>query len=690
MSCSASRPLSWFRHTSWFVVAMVLIVAQREARAQDDPPPGVDPTPPPAGSGAPTTRPPLVTPTPGTTAPPPANTTIPLPPPLPPPATPDKSSEKNSATKNGNNHGEVGAKPGDVYSEDWWSHTRPIFELHGYFRVRAELFQNFSLGRKDVAGSGELWPHPIGNSYVSTDGTQHLVNLCGQPNAPQNCENKTQAGANMRFRLNPELHISDNLRILSQIDLLDNLVLGSTPGGYYNDTGTSGARVRGAQNGYAPLDSFATTQDPPVAGQNSWDNSVAVKRVWGEYLTPAGLLRFGRMPNHWGLGILANAGDGYDSDWQSTADRIMFITGIKSLDLYFAGAWDFANEGTINSNNFQRQGQAYDAGQLDDVNQYVLVVVRRRNPDLVKSDLANGRLVVNGGLFAVYRDQLLSNDSTGTPGSDRTLGQNPDNARTGLVRRGGRVFIPDLWAQVLYKKFRFEVEAVTYQGSLENTEKTGGSSNYTNPNPELGSDGWKIRQYMIAAESEFKAVEDKLKVGFGFGWASGDADVQGLNPQSLQLQPQRTFDRTFSQGRFHPNYRIDLILWRNIMSRVQGAYYFRPSVQYDFIRNLNGQKIGGAAAIIWSRASEFAQTPGHKRDLGLELNATLYYQSKDGALNDDSTKKGGFFTMLQYGVLFPLGGLGYQEGEKTRAFGNNVTADTETAHIFRWYMGILF
>ena len=48
------------------------------------------------------------------------------------------------------------------------------------------------------------------------------------------CENNTQLGANMRFRLNPELHISDNLRVMSQIDMLDNLVLGSTPSGSSN------------------------------------------------------------------------------------------------------------------------------------------------------------------------------------------------------------------------------------------------------------------------------------------------------------------------------------------------------------------------------------------------------------------------------------------------------------------------
>ncbi len=108
---------------------------------------------------------------------------------------------------------------------------------------------------------------------------------------------------------------------------------------------------------------------------------------------------------------------------------------------------------------------------------------------------------------------------------------------------------------------------------------------------------------------------------------------------------------------FHPDYRVDLIFFRNILTRVEGAYYFRPSVDYDFLRHPNGQKFGGGAAIIWSRASEFVQAPGHKRDLGVELDLQLYYQAKDGSLNDDPTKLGGFYAMLQYGVFFPLGGL---------------------------------
>jgi hypothetical protein len=51
---------------------------------------------------------------------------------------------------------------------------------------------------------------------------------------------------------------------------------------------------------------------------------------------------------------------------------------------------------------------------------------------------------------------------------------------------------------------------------------------------------------------------------------------------------------------------------------------------------------------------------------------------------------GGFFTMLQYGLLFPMGGLGYPSDTATKiqqSFGNS---DLSTAQILRWYMGIFY
>ncbi|WP_437806828.1 TIGR04551 family protein [Sorangium sp. So ce1078] len=631
---------------------------------------------------------------------PPAPTREPLMPPAdaaapaaPQPARPEASSGPAAAAaaeqpERKATQGEIGARPSEVYAEDWWSHARPTFEFHGYYRLRWELFNSFALGRVD-ARDRALWPQPADNSY-----SDRVVDLCNPSEGTSggsrdfdNCKSDTQAGANMRFRLNPELHISDNLRILSQVDLLDNVVLGSTPEGYTNRPGSEGYEVA-RRGGYSPLGAFSSTQWAPSAGVNSPRDSISVKRIWGEYMTPLGLLRFGRMPNHWGLGMVANSGDGYDSDYQSTVDRLMFVTGIKKYDIYFAGAWDWANEGATSASLQDLEGQPYDLAQSDDVDQYVFVAVRRKNPELQKLELARGNTVMNGGVYFAYRQQTLANDNTGNAGDDSAaaLGASADEVAGGYVHRGAEMIIPDVWFQFLYKKFRFELEAAMIYGSLDVRGQN--EADYANFLSDEDT-GWGVRQFGIATQAELTEMEGRLRIHFGFGYATGDDDVPSLEPLGTQgggsLDPQNSTDRTYSTFRFHPDYRVDQILFRNILSRVQGSYYFRPGVDWDFARDKNGQRAGLGAALIWSRASEFVQAPGNSRDLGIELNGQLYFQSKDGTLNDDPDKMGGFYTAVQYGVLFPLGGLGQLPGEQ-----NLQKIDLETAQTVRWYLGILF
>ncbi|WP_437541680.1 TIGR04551 family protein [Sorangium sp. So ce367] len=585
---------------------------------------------------------------------------------------------------------EIGARPSEVYAEDWWSHARPTFEFHGYYRLRWELFNSFALGRIDPRNQA-LWPQPADNSYKG-----NVVSLCnpsettsGGTRSFDSCKNDTQAGANMRFRLNPELHISDNLRILTQVDLLDNVVLGSTPDGYANQPAAGGGYQVARRGGYSPLGAFSSTQWAPSAGVNSTKDSISVKRIWGEYMTPVGLLRFGRMPNHWGLGMVANSGDGYDSDYQSTVDRLMFVTGIKKYDIYFAGAWDWANEGATSASIQDLEGQPYDLAQSDDVDQYVFVAVRRKNPELQKLELARGNMVMNGGVYFAYRQQTLANDVTAgdttTTAPSAALGQSADNVAAGYVHRGAEMIIPDVWFQLLYKKFRFELEAAMIYGSLDLRGQD--ESDYANVLSPKDT-GWGVRQFGLATQAELTEMEGRLRVHFGFGYATGDDDAPALEPRGTEfgaMDPQNSTDRTYSTFRFHPDYRVDQILFRNILSRVQGAYYFRPGVDWDFARDKNGQRAGLGAAAIWSRASEFLQAPGNSRDLGIELNAQLYFQSKDGTLNDDPDKMGGFYTAVQYGVLFPLGGLGQLRGDDAVQ-----KIDLETAQTVRWYLGILF
>lgn len=687
------------------VAAAFLLTIFWSAQALSQPqPPSEQPAPPAAPTDEPAAADQPEAPAPGVQPPADVQPSAPAPAPrapaiTPPPAERDARDQAPDArAPRVNIAGEVAASPDQVFAEDWWHTARPLLELHGYYRFRSELFHNFALGRVDPASTA-LWPQPPGNSYTEfSDGTitPRTVPFCGDASNPgtEGCKNKMQAGANMRFRLNPELHISDNVRILSQIDMLDNVVLGSTPTGYANAPAAGGGYARAGVSGYTPLGALTNSIDTPTAGVNGFQDSIKVRRVWGEYLTPVGQLRFGRMPQHWGLGILANSGDGYDSDYQSTVDRIMFVTGIKSADLYAAGAWDFANEGPTSESLTDSEGQPYDLSQVDDVHQYALMLMRRRNPALQKLELSRGKVVVNGGLYFLYRHQMLAADASTLP-----LGATTDQVRDSYVRREFRSYTPDLWLQVLYEKLRFEMEAVMVRGSMDNTQTTPGAYDYDNPN-DPDKNGWDIRQYAVATETEYKTVEDRLRLNFGFGWASGDADVLGpgvggltpgnQNTPGFSGLPSQGTDRTISTFRFHPNYRVDQILFRHILNRVQGAYYFRPAVDYDFTRQPNGQRFGGGAAVIWSRASEFVQAPGHKRDLGVEIDLSLYFQSKDGVLNDDPEKMGGFFTMVQYGVLFPLGGLGYMSGEVDQAADQNLDLDTSAAHLLRWYAGIFF
>jgi uncharacterized protein (TIGR04551 family) len=616
--------------------------------------------------------------------------------------------------------GEMVSSPQEVFSEDWWGNARPIIEIHGYFRTRAELYHNFNLGRHSSSvlnppqtspavspsttqGGDQqyLWPNPIDNSYSAIQtNSPHNVAVCGT-NGNANCFDKTETSANLRLRLDPEIHISDNLRILTQLDLLNNLVMGSTPDSYANQnfvpanatssvgvgTGTGWAygRQSAGFNGYAPTSFFSTTQGSPTPGVNSFQNPINVNRAWAEYMTPLGELRFGRMPQHWGLGMLENSGDTIDSDYQSTIDRIMFVTGIKSMDLYFGAGWDFPSTGPTNSTPFDVYGgQPTNTCNLCNVNQWMAFIAHRTNPEIQKLQLAHGDMVLNGGLYALFRSQYLDVIAGQTPGSiDYATASN-----NGLEARQAWAFTPDVWGQFLWNKLRVEAEFVTIQGQIGNLQNVA-----TNLPNTTG-----IHQYGLASQAEYRAIDDKLDMQFGFGFASGDSyavntamgSVEGaLQPPNNQVQRQLTQNgqpSSISTFRFNPDYRVDLIFYRNILSRVEGSYYFRPSVDYDFIRHPDGEKLGGGAAVIWSRASEFFQTPGHARDLGVELDLQLYYQSKDGSLNDDPTKIGGFFAMLQYGVFFPLAGLSYLPGQ----IGTGVDGGLSAAQTARLFLGVAF
>lgn len=581
-----------------------------------------------------------------------------------------------------------------------WTTPQTVVDLHGYMRFRGEFQDNFFVNRQlgDMVtyaperglqvSRGAILPFAVWIPYE--DGATPDGGCNGVPGTE--CDQNALAYATMRLRLEPTVHLSDDVRVRMQLDVFDNMVLGSTPNSFAVGPGPGNPYYRYERTVFAPLDTYATTLAPPTYGQNSLTDSIVARRAWAEVRNRGlGELRFGRMGDHWGLGLLANGGTGIDADYQTDVDRIMLSTRLAGI--YIFGAWDFAAEGLLYSEPADVGGIAFDRSRVDDVDQYVVGAAFRATEEEQTAALQRGDAVFNVGGRFVYRSQNLTSSGTSNPyglcvicntdgqlvpggGVVRTP---PGQADPIFVRRGADIFIPDVWMQFLYEKLRLELEAVFVYGTIDNLSNT----QFLSPDDGPAA---TLLQFGFAFEGEYRLLNDQLGIYFAAGFASGDQDVEGLSrvgglPQQLPAGPGNQLDRTDSTFYFHPNYRVDLIFWRNVMRQVGGAYYFRPGLSYDFIRNSFGQLLGARADVIWSRASEPIQTWGNADDLGVEIDVSVYYRSEDGPDILD-----GFYAQAQWGIFFPLDGLGYLDS--LLAAGD--TPSLGNAQTFRLILGVMY
>lgn len=531
-----------------------------------------------------------------------------------------------------------------------WTNPRPVFSLNGYFRVRANYIDNFSLRRVPLDRlPGDPFTRwiPLENGTASgLNGVLPQGGCKGTPMSPaaqdQRCDGSgILRFANMRLRLQPTLSLNDNIRVHMMVDVFDNLVLGSTPEVKSVDqVGQIPGRAPGV-----PVDTLTQTATPPQSFRNTVGDNILVRRAWGEVTNSTiGQLRFGRMGHQWGLGMLWNAGEGtnildtaLDSDFQSEVDRIQLIGKFKGM--FFGASWDFASKGYIFDPVEDIQAIPIDASKSDDVRQWSLLFARRMEPLAQEKRLARGKWVFNGGAYFIYRSQSLSTATAPLLGT-------PIDLENAFVRRDAKVYMPDGWFQVLWKDLRLELEVAGILGKMQNI-----SPGQFPPTAE--GEKFKLRQWGLAFEGEYRFLNKKLGVFVKGGMASGDPDVVGLS-QYEDLATQPVGKKTVSNFSFHPDYRVDLILWRRIMGRIAGAYYFAPAISYDIIRSDFGRVLGARADLIYSRAMYQQQTYSSEPNLGVELDLSMYYRTENGPKFTD-----GFFTSFQFGVLFPLAGLKY-------------------------------
>lgn len=604
-----------------------------------------------------------------------------------------------------------GAAPAGGEGEDWpqdeWKWEEPVkpelnfLEIDGYFRFRYDMFSKLDLGlyyrNTDPGGitsgpfaSGYAPPVPICATDVRdrpSSSDQMIATSCTNSAGLSD----TIGGANMRLRLEPVLNVYEDIKIKTQIDVLDNLVLGSTPDAF-------------PVNPISPLVAFSQTQVPPVSGVNTvWTDSVRVKRVWAEVMTPLGQLRAGRMPSHFGMGILANEGRGLDSDFGDSNDRIMFATKIG--DFYVVPAYDWAASGPTSQNIFDPYGQPFDRDQRDDVDQYIIAIAKRDKDDEIKQKLENDEWVLNYGTYQVGRFQALD------AATFYSSPNNPnDNVTTdALVERDAQAYAYSYWVKFMWRKLTIEAEYAGIIGKIGNPVISGSYGAMDTSNP----DGLTINQHGATLSVKYKLLRDALTLELLVVAASGDsAPGWGIRPLGEVSGARGTWDgtqapagdRTINNFRFDPDFVVDMIFWRQLVGTVTDALVVRPGVQYNI-----SEALGARLDLVYSRAWFAQSTPsggfeglvdGEGNDLGLgspsanlglEADVKIFYDSKEG-----------FHAWLQYGLFIPFSGLNRpvvieddvaadNPDARQNADGDGVIAlDAKIAHTLQVMLGVTF
>jgi uncharacterized protein (TIGR04551 family) len=492
-----------------------------------------------------------------------------------------------------------------------------LFEIDGYFRLRTDWWKNFHLGHTDLPGEGgAAFPRSLG---------------CAAPTTVNASCDDSLSSMTMRLRLEPTINLSEGTSVHVQADVLDNLVLGSTPSG--EEIGSYSTTNR------PPVGAFGSTQGVPVAGINSDRDSILVKRAWAEVAVPLGVLKFGRQPNHWGMGIWHNAGGrdpiagttDTDADYGDSVDRVSFSGLIPGTNLRAMLGLDW-NSTRLASNQTSlgkgREGRPWDLDDRDDSASWVGVISRMDTPQEFQDQIDRGEVAFNYGVYFEYKTQAFDNDLT-----DFALGGTLDSA-TRYVPRDLKSYSPDVWAKLGYRKLLVEIEALAQLGTVERLDDVDDSLS-----------GADLRKYAATARLTWRGLEDKLRLGFEAGAASGDQwdnTPQGNTHIGYANLLGDRSDGKLSQFIFNRDYRVDMILFRHLIGAVTNAAYFKPFLSYELTQSFSFR-----VANITSLAVKPVATPGNARMYGTEFNADLSYAS------------GGLTAAIGYGVLFPLAALNH-------------------------------
>ncbi|MEC8194401.1 MAG: hypothetical protein VX127_16815 [Myxococcota bacterium] len=412
------------------------------------------------------------------------------------------------------------------------------FDMEGYYRTRGYVFKE--LFAAPMSGPGGGTPAQTGR-YMT-----------------------------QRLRLQPSFSFEKRAKLTMMADVMDDVVWGDN----------------------ASLSSTALFASDPsntaVDGQES--QTFKLKRAWMEFDIPVGKIRVGRQPSNWGLGLLANDGNGFDdlfgeNHGGSTFDRFMFATRPLAIvqtalgkdagdtPLFFVVGVDRlvedskdqyygynCTENPAGGGWVQGEDSAYDErcdlvdyegnpgrdGVTDTVHDYT----EERDAAYRSQDWwADNHDDVKQMIYAlIYRGEGVS---LAGRSSDLTLGVYTVH-RT-QDETNSDVWILDAYGHLLWGSLLMEGEVLNIRGTSSAIALPGAFD----PNSELDNPLQKdVDIWGYVARLGYETASSSAI--FETGYASGDENV---------------IDDRFTGRPIHSDYNVGLLIYDEILSRVTAANY---------------------------------------------------------------------------------------------------------------------
>lgn len=492
------------------------------------------------------------------------------------------------------------------------------FDHHGYFRFRGDLFLNGHLGNAQLAAN----PRLLTSGFLPPI---HQLDV----NAQHGEDSDVVMGANIRMRWQPEMKIGGSLTLKTTLDVLDNVVLGSTP------------------------DFHADRPDTPLVflsdSQTDFTDAIRVKEVYAEWdILAFLLLKVGRMGDQFGLGMVSNNGACPDCDFGDYVDRV----ALRIAAFGFNSWWffDAPGDGQSTLNSLQPFGQPTDMASVDDVIRWGFTLgytpIGKEEQAARKKELGTGKAVFDVVFKNTFTTQTLDSTLPALPETGPCSGTDPlepDFDCQTLRKRDYDTWVGDLWFRMLWHpnfetRFRAELEFAAVFGSagaVQSSQEAGDSAK-----DFVGFGG------VLQLDLQHR----KLTYGLEVGFATGDDVAFGVfgpgftNPSdSVYAQdPALRTNNDVTSFTFDRDYHVDLIMYREVIGAVTNSLYVKPSIE-ALLFSSGEDVIGGRLSAIYGHALQPSSTPGKEAPLGIETDISIFYEATGVARAE-----------LEAGVLVPL------------------------------------